>query len=62
MDFDTLKVFDDLNFQNVSVEKVDDANRNAVETGKLSGAESSCSGDDLEVFRESFWQRTNQDW
>ena len=26
------------------------------------GAESSCSGDDLEVFRESFWQRANQDW
>ena len=61
MDFDPLEIFDYLNFQNVSIGKAHNANWNAAETSQLSGAESPCSGHDLEVFRETFWQRTNQE-
>jgi len=43
------------------VSKFHKPQRTRVETCQLSGAESPRSGHDLEMLREAFWQRTNQD-
>jgi hypothetical protein len=61
MDFTSLEIFDHLYLQRLVVGQAHDANRNAVETRQLSGAESPHPGHDLEMLGEVLRQSPNQD-